>query len=242
MALGSTKLIVGNWKMNGSIDETTKFSEIYSKYLQPNTIDDTFKCVICPPFPLITMLKNLTHLSSLGAQTCSPMEDGAHTGDVSARMLSDLGCDYVIVGHSERRAAHYENESIISQQFARATENDLIPILCVGEKTRDENTEETLKKQIEITATSEKDFYIAYEPVWAIGGATAPPSLEHIRSTVIMISSYVKNSACMGVLYGGSVNSGNAQSICSVTDGLLIGGASLSASSWCKILDSLSQH
>lgn len=233
------KLIVGNWKMNGSAAAAQSLVEGIGKGMDKAGKADL---VICPPFPYIAAaaakLKEFPGLG-LGAQDCSERDDGAFTGDVSAAMLRDLGCAYVILGHSERRQHHRETDELVARKAAKAQEHGLIPIICVGE-TENERAEglerEIVARQLEKSlppGASSGSAVIAYEPVWAIGtGKTATP--DDVKAMHGFIRERVGG---MRILYGGSMKPGNAAALLATpnVDGGLIGGASLRAEEFLEI-------
>lgn len=243
-------LVIGNWKMNGS-QQTNEV--LLRAVLAGQKNDARLEVVICPPFPyLASVAAHLRHSNVvLGAQNVSAAPHGAFTGEVSVSMLRDIGCRYVLVGHSERRALFGETDEAVAQKFVAAIDHGLIPVLCVGE-TLDERragiTTSVVTTQITAVikhAGIEKLTHgvIAYEPVWAIGtGETASPEQaqavhRHIRS---IIGVYDEQAAIsLQILYGGSVKADNAQAIFSQPDidGGLIGGASLDAASFTSICD-----
>jgi len=216
-------LIVANWKMNPS--SLAEAKKLFDEIRKTNA-------VICPPFIYISAFK----YANLGAQDCSWEEKGAYTGAVSPQMLKDLGAKYVIVGHSERRNHFNETDEMINKKLKAALKTGLIPILCIGEK-KGENPETVISRQLEedLSGISEKDLkeiIIAYEPVWAIGTGDfcEKPQAGKARE-------FIKGKLNNKVLYGGSVNSQIAKDYIDVGyDGLLVGGASLNAEEFIKIV------
>ncbi|NCB49553.1 MAG: triose-phosphate isomerase [Alphaproteobacteria bacterium] len=242
-------LIAGNWKMNGLSQEGKTLVEEISSFLKTTTNPD-FDMLVCPPFTLIGQTCALAKDSSLsvGGQDCSFYDKGAHTGEVSAAMLKDIGCSYVIVGHSERRANHGETNEIVALKAQKALEEGLKVIICVGE-TEQERVSGKMLKVIEtqvrdslpLNATSENTV-IAYEPIWAIGtGKTATP--EDVAEVHKFIRSQIESlkgkdvADKMRLLYGGSVKPNNAKELLSLedVDGALVGGASLKSKDFCAI-------
>ncbi|HEU5280454.1 MAG TPA: triose-phosphate isomerase [Gammaproteobacteria bacterium] len=233
-------LIAGNWKMHGSLAAATKLAAgIAAGADQFSDID----VLVLPPLVHLTTVKASLAGSPvrLGAQNCYVGEQGAFTGEVSARMLKDLGCDYVLVGHSERRALFHDDLKTVAAKFQAAQAAGLIPILCVGE-TKEERelgrTEAVVAEQLNtvIAAAGIQAFanaVIAYEPVWAIGtGLTATPEqAEAVHGFIRALIS--KNQVDLGpairILYGGSMKPDNAPALLAQPniDGGLIGGASL---------------
>ena len=241
-------LVAGNWKMNGSKAAGEELCERIVAGLSPSK---TVELLVCPPFPYLESAgKKLDGTPvSLGAQNVSQHPSGAFTGEVSGDMLRDIGCKYVIVGHSERRALMHESSELVAHKFAAALRAGLTPILCVGE-TLEERTSGRMDKVIaaQLGAVladpgieSFRSAVIAYEPVWAIGtGRTASPEQaqeahRYIRN--ILTEQNVDISAAVRILYGGSVKGDNAAGLFSMPDidGGLIGGASLNAAEFLAI-------
>lgn len=229
-----SKLIVANWKMNGSLS----FIETYFQNIVPSSSSEV---VFCPPFPYLNAVSRCfsERKYTLGAQDCHVLDSGAFTGNVSAVMLKDTGCKYVILGHSERRQYHGETCKLVREKSQNALKNDLIPIICVGETLTDRQSKkhlEVVKQQlVESTPEIVDTIVIAYEPVWAIGtGLTA--TLEDIVEMHQMIATHTSNK--YKILYGGSVTADNAKEILSQpnVDGVLVGGASLKPDLFTKII------
>lgn len=239
-------VVVANWKMNMTLESISKFVDGFGV--------DTFtaEVVVCPPAPYLYLLdamkKQQNRSFSLGAQNVHAEKSGAFTGDVSAEQLLDVGCQYVIIGHSERRAIGESNE-FIHQKVKQALGTGLIPILCVGE-TEDERklgkTNSVVEEQVLSALQNINDIskvIIAYEPVWAIGtGQSAVPEQaqevhQFIRS--VLIKHFGVPASQLPILYGGSAKPDNAKdySAMSDIDGLLVGGASLKADDFKKIID-----
>ncbi len=224
-----SKIIVANWKMNGS-------SEFIDSFFSNFTNPDTNNLIICPPLPYLSFVKNKG--VAVGGQNCSQYTSGAFTGDVSATMLRDMGCDYVIVGHSERRQYHSESNDLVRAKANAALEAGLIPIICVGEskeiRESGNHIETVLNQTKESIPTQTGQFMLAYEPIWAIGtGLTA--SIDDIAEMHAALRQLLPSTP---LLYGGSVNSGNSNEIMSVpnVDGVLVGGASLKPDTLMEIL------
>ncbi len=245
------KIIAGNWKMNCGVAETENLLKSLIKGIKPKKGVTT---VVCPPFTsLQTAARMLKGRSiKLGAQDLSENENGAFTGEVSAEMLKSVGVKYVIVGHSERRQYHKENEKIVNTKASRALQTGLVPIICIGEtlqERQEDKTEGIVTQQLEgATASFEsselKKVIIAYEPVWAIGtGQTATPEMAQkvhrfIRNILENRVPELANS--IPIIYGGSVKPENAAGLMAQPDidGALVGGASLDAKSFITILKS----
>ena len=233
-------LVAGNWKMNGSLDSITALVEGLKAGLGSVT---TAEMAVCPPFVYIPTVASLIGDASisLGAQDVNDQEAGAHTGEVAPGMLTDVGCKYAIVGHSERRSIYGESDAFTASKFAAARKAGLVPILCVGELLEEREqgiTEQVVSRQLDAVIDLEgigalADAVIAYEPVWAIGtGKTATPDQAQdvhacIRGKLAALDSAVADK--VQILYGGSMNAGNAAELLAMADidGGLIGGASL---------------
>jgi triosephosphate isomerase (TIM) len=242
-------IVAGNWKMHGSRAEVARLiEELLGR--APAAPDAT--CVICPPFVYLHEAARLLRGSvfSLGAQDVGADAHGAYTGEVSAAMLKDVGCEYVIVGHSERRLLYRESDQLIARKFSAAHGKHLVPILCVGEQLADREasrTREVIVRQLDAVLElcgvgTLAHGVIAYEPVWAIGtGRTATP--EQAQEVHAFIRDRIGErdasiAAATRILYGGSVKAGNAAELFAMpdVDGGLIGGASLKADEFLTIL------
>ena len=241
-------LVVGNWKMNGSVAGIEALLDGLSEGL----VDiDSADAAVCPPSVFLAQVAGALKETRLawGAQTLSEYDQGAYTGEVSADMLAELGCKYAIVGHSERRTLFAESDQGIAAKFVAAQAHGMIPILCVGESLEQREAGETLdcvERQIMavIDAAGIKSMgnaVVAYEPIWAIGtGKTATPDQAQqvhafIRSIIARLDSTIADD--VRILYGGSVNAGNAAELFlkSDIDGALVGGASLKVSDFVSI-------
>jgi len=243
-------LVAGNWKMNGSNAANAELADGIIAGL-PST--ETVDVLICPPFPYLGAMADKVRGSRLllGAQNVSQHVSGAYTGETSASMLVDAGCEYVLVGHSERRALMAESSEVVAAKFVAALAAGLKPILCVGETLAEreaEQTEAVIDEQLNavLNVAGIDDFgkaVIAYEPVWAIGtGETASPEQAqdvhgHIRDLLRSHSSRAAEQT--KILYGGSVKGDNASGLFSKPDidGGLIGGASLKSKDFLAIAD-----
>jgi len=238
-------IVAGNWKMNKTPSEGNKFSLSLIDNL--NSVNDT-NVIICPPF---TGLTSIVHSDcyELGAQNCYFENSGAFTGEISVDMLVDCKVKYVILGHSERRTIFSEDDEVIGDKVMSVINANMIPILCIGETIEQLNkglAKKTVYKQLKIGLSkvdSLKDIVIAYEPVWAIGtGLTASiEKIDEIHSYIRdLLTEFYDNaeSSLIPILYGGSVNSNNAEELINVdsVNGFLIGGASLDVEKFVDII------
>lgn len=244
------KLIAGNWKMNGSKAEAISLAQDLAALVK-NDLDILQRAdlLVCPPFLHIEAVQKAIGSSGLsaGVQDCAQNSNGAHTGDISASMIKDIGCEYVILGHSERRTNHQESDAVIAQKAIIAHENNLMTIICVGEteEERSQGREKDviglqLDQSIPEETAVENNIVIAYEPVWAIGtGKTASP--EDVADMHAFIRAKLESRFTEGntirILYGGSMKPENAKALLSTpnVDGGLIGGASLKADQFIAI-------
>lgn len=245
-------LVAGNWKMNITFQDSKKLIKSIRKNLD-NDIISKVDVVICPPFTSLSRARKLTKESGIkiGAQNMYYEDDGAYTGEISASMLKALDCEYVMLGHSERRQYFSETDFTINLKIKKAIENELISIVCVGESLEQRENKiqnQIVKEQLTncFTAIDGKNFdkiIIAYEPVWAIGtGKTATP--EQANQTHIFIRETIGKlynqdvSTNIRILYGGSVNENNSKELFTQSDidGGLIGGASLKPESFANII------
>ena len=241
------KLVAGNWKMNGTGGSLDEAKEVARATLSPDA-----ELLICPPFTLISQMHKLlreTHVA-VGGQDCHTNASGAHTGDTSAEMLVDAGATHVIVGHSERRQLHGETDELVRQKAAAAWRAGLVAIVCIGEteSTRDAGRKiEIVRGQIADGvpdgATAENTV-IAYEPVWAIGTGKTPSGAEIAEVHDFIRTELTKRTGEMvgngiRIIYGGSVNLGNAAEIFRISNvnGALVGGASLRVTDFLAIAD-----
>ena len=234
------KFIIGNWKLNGSVD----FIEKYLKEIRFNSKEHTDKCVvICPPYTFIDKIKSDNLLK--GGQDCSIYNEGSYTGEISTKLLKDIGCSFCIVGHSERRTFFEEDDDTISKKILNCLDENIIPILCVGEtlnERKNNKTKNILIKQIEKNISknlNENNIIIAYEPIWAIGSGITPDPKE-ISEIHCFIKEKIFNSNKYKIIYGGSVNSSNCKEIINNEniDGVLVGGSSLKVQEFNKIIES----
>lgn len=245
-------LVAANWKMNGSLESIGQLVGAISQGVSEGTESEV---LICPPFVYIAELAGLLEKTDirLGAQNVSHLESGASTGEVAPSMLKDFACEYVIVGHSERRMHYSENDVRVAEKFVAVQANGMIPILCIGEllEERESNcTEEVIARQLDAVIElagimAFKVAVIAYEPVWAIGtGKTATPEqAQEVHEFIRLRLARHDHEAAEGVriLYGGSVKADNAKQLFELADidGGLIGGASLVADDFLTICHSV---
>ncbi len=248
------KVIAGNWKMNNDISETRNLiSEILKKLKNKNVNCDI---IACPTFTSLSEAYSLTKGTKvkLGAQNMYFEESGAFTGEISAKMLKSTGCEYVILGHSERRAIFSESNELINKKIKKALSVGLKPIFCVGETLEERKkgtTKEVVRNQViqgleNVSEDEMKEIIVAYEPVWAIGtGVNATPDQaqevhEFIRG-LIKEKYSTKIAENLIIQYGGSVKPDNSKELMSQkdVDGALVGGASLKADSFLGIIESI---
>ena len=243
MSFKRRPLIAGNWKMNGLTDSVDNLAFVLAKKLEQEDAA-LFDMLICPPSTLLHPISMLTAKSGLllGGQNCHMFKSGAHTGEISAKMLKDLGCSYVILGHSERRADFYETNELVKSKSEAALAENLTVIICVGETEEEYKqgiTSEIVKQQI-ISSVPEygsaKNIVIAYEPIWAIGTGLTPTTsaVSEVHALIRKILGNkisIEEAEQTRLLYGGSVKPSNAVELMGLADvdGALVGGASLSA-------------
>ena len=240
-------IVAGNWKMNASKESVDKL--ILGILSGMGGVSS--EVLVCAPFPYLSQIENLVAGSEvkLGAQNLNTNSSGAFTGEVSANMIKDFGARHVIVGHSERRSLYGETSLLVAEKVKAALDNDLTPLLCVGESLEQREAGETeavvaeqINAVIELVGIGAfRNIIVAYEPVWAIGtGKTASP--EQAQAAHLFIRSLLgENNAIIAqntpILYGGSMNAGNANELiaCADIDGGLVGGAALKAEDFLKI-------
>lgn len=236
------KMVVANWKMHGDLKQNAAL--LYEFIDKLSDLTHT-QVVVCAPYPYLAQLQNILQSTKIawGAQNVAKNEFGAFTGEVSAAMLRDFGCTFVIIGHSERATAYCESDENIATKFVQAKKHNLTPILCVGETLIEREAgmmEMVVGKQIDAIINTHGaavffDAVISYEPIWAIGtGLAATPAQAKsmhlfIRNKIAILNTDVANQ--LKILYGGSVNPQNALQLCAVKgiDGGLIGKCSLNA-------------
>ena len=242
------KIVAGNWKMNGQKKQVIQLINELKKTIDRDVIAEV---IIAPPAIYLPLACELLELSSIkiAAQNAFPKDFGAYTGELSAPMLREFNCSYVLVGHSERRQYFLENENFVAEKFHHVKDHGMIPVLCVGETLKErENgqTEQVIAKQLLAVSEKSKNCFhqcvVAYEPVWAIGtGKTATPEQaqevhQYIRKLVRDVNE--NDAAHLTLLYGGSVNENNAEALFAMPDidGGLVGGASLNAKQFVEIV------
>ena len=240
--------VVANWKMNGLFEPSRNLVEEVAGYVSEHAI--AARVVICPPATLIhavcswaSVMENI----AVGAQDCHAQTHGSHTGDISPVMLGDAGAGYVILGHSERRAAHAETDAVVAAKAQAAIDAGLTPIICIGETREQYESNETLavieaQALASVPENYRQGVIVAYEPIWSIGTGKIPTlgEIEVVHSAIAAMLSEKKGIAPeeITVLYGGSVNASNAREIMNIPDvgGVLVGTASLNAQEFCEIL------
>ena len=239
------KLVAGNWKMNGSRAALGELAAIAASAREAPGVD----VAICPPFTLIPLAVPRAGGLLVGAQDCHSKESGAHTGNVSAPMLKEAGARLAIVGHSERRADQGESDSLVRAKAEAVLRNGLLAIVCVGESEREREAGRAVERVAEQLAGSipelsgEAELVVAYEPIWAIGtGRTATPAdVAEIHAAIraALVGRFGDAGGRIRILYGGSVNAGNAAELFAVedVDGALVGGASLTAAQFVPIVE-----
>jgi triosephosphate isomerase len=249
------KLIAGNWKMNGSLAANEALLIALAEGLTKEpAVRPACDVAVCVPALYLAQVKALksSHpglsVIDVGAQDVSAQAAGAYTGEISAAMLRELGCRYVIVGHSERRQYHCETDALVAEKTRAALASGLTPIVCVGETLAEREagrTEEVVKRQLAAVIRANghciSEIVLAYEPVWAIGtGKTASPGQAQAVHAVLraQLKAASDASARVKILYGGSMNAANAASLLGQPDidGGLIGGASLKAPDFLTII------
>ena len=244
------KLIAGNWKMNGGIAANEALMAALAQGLDNPGCD----IAVCVPTPYLAQIQTLKAAQArlnavdIGAQDVSAHISGAYTGEVSAPMLKDFDCRYAIVGHSERRQYHSETDQLVADKTKAALAAGVTPIVCVGETLAEReggHTDEVVKRQLAAVIHTNghciSEIVLAYEPVWAIGtGKTASPEEAQAVHAVLraQLKAATDKFAGVKILYGGSMNAANAQALLSQPDinGGLIGGASLKAADFLKII------
>ncbi len=248
------KRVIGNWKMNGRLDEVCSLLQGLLT-LMPKQLNADL--VVLPPAIYLPVTRDTLRGTPIywGAQNVYPQDAGAYTGELSAPMLQDYDCRYVLVGHSERRHLFHEDEKFVAEKFHHVKDHDMIPVLCVGETLEEREqglTEQVITRQLlAVSSTGARSFencIVAYEPVWAIGtGQTASP--EQVQTVHACIRALVANfnqddANKLPILYGGSVNEKNAGTLFAMpdVDGALVGGASLNARQFLEIVKCIKSY
>lgn len=243
----SVKMIVGNWKMNGTSVALEGVVDVLVADLQGEPSD--CRIGLCPPTTLIErMVRRAGERIAIGGQDCRSETSGAFTGGISAEMLTDAGATLVVLGHSERRAEFHESDALVRDKVTAALRAGLVPIVCVGETLEQRQAGQAVAVvQSQIAGSlhddlAGRDFAVAYEPVWAIGTGLTPTLDQiaevHAAVRAAMVERLGDSAAVMPILYGGSVNPANARDILNVGDvsGALVGGASLKAADFLAII------
>ncbi|NQT23433.1 MAG: triose-phosphate isomerase [Candidatus Omnitrophica bacterium] len=243
-------IIAGNWKMHKTVDESIELTNAIKRSIYE--IEDV-ETVLCPPFTSLSDVNEMimdTNIK-LGAQNCYWLNEGAYTGEIAPKMLKSVGCAYVIIGHSERRAMFGETNETVNKKIVAALKEGLKPIMCVGEKLKEREANKTfdvIKDHVEgglkgIAGEDMKNIVIAYEPVWAIGTGkiATPKQAEEVHKFIreLILKMYDKSVAeALRIQYGGSVKPDNVEGIMKEADvdGALVGGASLKADSFADLI------
>ena len=241
--------VIGNWKMHGTCAEAAQRLQAVKLKLAEKAPKASTRCVVCPPFVHLSLAHDAIQSSvlALGAQDVAAVDDGAYTGQISAHMLSDLNCQFTLVGHSERRQFCAETDEIVLKKFLRAQNAHIIPVLCLGETLAEKEsgqTESILSRQLSLFLSAGVDWssaLLAYEPVWAIGTGKTP-TLDEIEGVHAFLRRQVASvardaAAVLPILYGGSVKPSNVAELvaCPNVNGVLVGGASLDAEAFATI-------
>jgi triosephosphate isomerase len=248
------KIIVANWKMNLSYKQALRYIKDIRSFL---TGLKNVKIILCPSFVSITSVQKETKLRriELGAQDVFWLEEGAYTGEISIRSLKEIGCKYVIIGHSERRQFLNETDAMINKKLQIALSHNITPILCIGEDVNQRNENLTAKvlhgQLLEnlkiIDFKNDQQIIIAYEPIWAIG-TDREATADQVNEAVLIIKSQLTKlypnkdiEKSFKILYGGSVDEGNIESFLDldIIDGFLIGGASVKKNEFIQLLDKI---
>ena len=249
----SRPLVVGNWKMNGTRRECRELAHKIGVELQGTT--GSVEVAVAPPFTALSSVAKAKGGLKLAAQNCHWQENGAYTGEISPSMLAELGCEFVIVGHSERRHIFHEDDQMISRKLGPVIAHGMHAILCVGEtlsERQEGSTEEVINRQLHaalkgLDKSVMTKLEIAYEPVWAIGtgqNATAEQiSAVHNRIRQFLTNSFGDSGGGVRILYGGSVKPENASMLSEINEvhGLLVGGASLQVETFVPIVSAFSR-
>ncbi len=241
------KIVAGNWKMNGT---QAALSEL--AYIAAAAGDVSCTTILCPPTTLLQAAAQSSGSLAIGGQNCHHEATGAHTGDVSAQMLADVGAQYVIVGHSERSTAYCESDENIADKFNQIKKYNMTPLLCIGENLIEREAgimEKVVSEQIKtILDLYGQDIFkgsiIAYEPIWAIGSdsAASPDQIQQMCEFIKqLINTNIEDNNDVNIVYGGSVNAKNAVQLCEINgvDGILMGRASLDLNEFYEICNGI---
>ena len=246
-------LVVGNWKMNGTQHKCQQLARKMAEELPTPT--GSVEVAVAPPFTALWSVAKVKGNLKLAAQNCHWEDSGAFTGEISPKMLSELACEFVIVGHSERRHVFHEDDDMISRKLAPVMAHGMRPILCVGEtltERQQEVTDEIITRQLHaalkaLNKSAITRLEIAYEPVWAIGtghnASSHQISAVHSRIREFLTSSFGDSGRGVRILYGGSVKPENASMLAQIAEvnGLLVGGASLQAETFMPIVSAFTK-
>ena len=240
-------LVIANWKMHGSLALIEEFSQQWRGLPRLSEVD----AVLCPPTPYLGAVSEAFEGLLLGAQNCAEQVEGAFTGEVASQMLAEMGCQYVIIGHSERRSLYLESDAQVAIKARSATAAGLHPVVCVGEALgqREAGQQDKVVSEQLLSSLAQvpcDNLVVAYEPIWAIGtGRTASPAQADAMHEVIRLrlqEHYGAAGSGIPIIYGGSVKPENAGVLfeCDNIDGALVGGASLEAKSFWQIASAAS--
>ena len=237
-------IVIGNWKMNGSLASNQDWVKTVARGMESG-MPSGRKYAVCPPFPYLSQCASLIKehslaFLSLGAQDVSAQVAGSFTGEVAASMLKEMGCSYVIIGHSERRQTQHETDELVAAKALQVLDSGMTPVICVGETADERKSGRAVEvvcgqvaKQLSVLQDRLADCLIAYEPVWAIGTgkfASAEVAQDMHRAIRLQLAEFDEDVAShVGILYGGSVKPDNAVELFAMPDidGSLVGGASL---------------
>ena len=238
------RIAAGNWKMNGTQAALVELASIAAV-----AGDVSCTTILCLPTTLLQAAVQSSGSLTIGGQNCHHEATGAHTGDVSAQMLADVGAQYVIVGHSERRKGYAESDELVQAKARAVLSAEITPIICIGESIEQRESGETISvisTQLLASLPTEAQIVVAYEPIWAIGTGLVPTIAQitevHDALRALLVKTYDAQGNEISILYGGSVKASNASEIFAVSNvnGALVGGASLKAPDFVPIMQALS--
>ena len=238
------RIAAGNWKMNGTQAALVELASIAAV-----AGDVSCTTILCLPTTLLQAAVQSSGSLAIGGQNCHHEATGAHTGDVSAQMLADVGAQYVIVGHSERRNSYAESDALVQAKARAVLSAEITPIICIGESIEQRESGETISvisTQLSASLPTETQIVVAYEPIWAIGTGLVPAIAQitevHDALRALLVKTYGAQGNEISILYGGSVKASNASEIFAVSNvnGALVGGASLKAPDFVPIMQALS--